>query len=64
MKRRGDDFGSVAIGTPYYRPVYEFFRWWTWLLIDGLEADTLMAESRRRKASYAIGRPLRRVRSR
>ena len=38
MKRRGDDFGSVAIGTPYYRPVYEFFRWWTWLLIDGLEA--------------------------
>lgn len=38
MKRRGDDFGSVGIGVPYYRPVYHFFRWWTWLLIDGLEA--------------------------
>ena len=37
MKRRGDDFGSIAIGTPYLRPVYEFFRWWTWLLIDGLD---------------------------
>lgn len=37
MKRRGDDFGSIAIGTPYYRPVYEFFRWWTWTLVGGLE---------------------------
>ena len=30
-------WGSVAVGTPYYRGVYEFFRWWTWMLIDGLE---------------------------
>ena len=37
MKRAGDDFGSVAIGTPYLRPVYEFFMWWTWLLLGGLE---------------------------
>ena len=31
-------FGSIGFGTPYLRPVYEFFRWWTWLIIDGFEA--------------------------
>ena len=35
--RAGDTFGTIGIGVPYYKPVYEFFRWWTWLLVGGLE---------------------------
>lgn len=35
--RRGDGFGTVGIGTPYMKAEYDFFRWWSWLLIGGLE---------------------------
>lgn len=30
-------FGSVAIGCPYYKASYDFFRWWSWVLVGGLE---------------------------
>ena len=35
--KRCDGWGTVGIGTPYYKADYDFFRWWTWLLIGGLE---------------------------
>lgn len=35
--RRGDGFGTIGIGTPFMRAPYQFFRWWSWLLIGGLE---------------------------
>jgi len=34
---RGEPFGTVAFGCPYYKASYDFFRWWTWLLIGGME---------------------------
>lgn len=39
MKRRGEDFGVVAIGVPYAegRGHYDFFRSFCWLLIQGGE---------------------------
>jgi len=37
LLRRGDSFGSIGIGVPYYKASYEFFRWWSWVLVDGLE---------------------------
>jgi len=30
-------FGRLAVGVPYYKPAYDFFRWWTWLIAGGLE---------------------------
>lgn len=36
-------FGRIGIGVPYYKPVYEFFRWWTWVMVGGLEiGDSLL----------------------
>ena len=35
---RGESFGTIGIGTPIMRAPYHFFRWWSWLLIGGLEA--------------------------
>ena len=35
---RGGSFGSIAIGVPYMKAQYEFWRWWSWLLIGGLDA--------------------------
>lgn len=35
MKRHGDDFGKLGIGVPYFKAQYEFWRWWTWLLVGG-----------------------------
>jgi hypothetical protein len=37
LLRRGEPFGTVGFGCPYYKAGYDFFRWWTWLLIDGFE---------------------------
>ena len=34
---QGQGFGTIAIGVPYYKAEYEFFRWWSWLLAGGLE---------------------------
>jgi len=36
LLRRGDSFGTIGIGTPYYKADYNFFRWWSWVLIGGL----------------------------
>ena len=30
-------FGKLGFGVPYYRPGYEFWLWWSDVLIDGLE---------------------------
>ena len=30
-------FGTIGIGVPYYKASYPFFRWWSWLLVGGLE---------------------------
>ena len=35
--KRGDSFGSIGIGAPYYKPVYDFWRWFSWMLVRGLE---------------------------
>jgi len=37
LLRRGDPFGSLGIGVPYYKASYQFFRWWSWLLVGGFE---------------------------
>ena len=39
MLKRGDGFGRLGIGVPYFKGSYDFFRWWTWLLAGGLEND-------------------------
>ena len=45
--RRGQEFGTVGIGVPYYKSEYEFFRWWTWLIVGGLEDnDKILNNSR------------------
>lgn len=35
--RRGQPFGTIGIGVPYYKASYHFWRWWTWLILAGLE---------------------------
>ncbi len=35
--KRGDGFGTLALGTPFLKDCYHFFRWWSWLLVGGLE---------------------------
>lgn len=36
-------FGKVGFGVPYYRPGYEFWLWWSRIIIDGLEpGDTFL----------------------
>ena len=38
-----EGFGRLGFGVPYFKPCYEFFRWWSWLLIGGFEAgDTFL----------------------
>ena len=37
MLRAGDSFGRVAFGVPYFKPSYEFWRWFSWVLIGGME---------------------------
>lgn len=37
LLQRGDGFGTIAIGVPYYKACYDFFRWFSWVLIGGLE---------------------------
>ena len=36
LLRAGDPFGTIAIGTPYYKASYQFFRWWSWILLGGM----------------------------
>lgn len=33
----GRGFGKVGFGVPYYRPGWEFWLWWSQMLVDGLE---------------------------
>lgn len=42
MLGRGDPFGRLGIGVPFYKPSYEFFRWWTWLVAGGFEAGDVL----------------------
>jgi len=35
--QRGEPFGTVGIGVPYFKASYEFWRWWSWILWAGLE---------------------------
>lgn len=42
MRQRGDDFGTIGIGVPYFRASYEFFRWWSWLLVGGLRPGDML----------------------
>jgi len=30
-------FGRLGVGVPYYKATYHFWRWWSWLLVGGLE---------------------------
>jgi len=47
--RRGQEFGSLGFGVPYYKAEYDFFRWWSWLLVGGMEpGDRLLNNSRLR----------------
>lgn len=40
--RRGETFGKIGIGVPYYKGCYKFFRWWSWLLVGGLEDGDIL----------------------
>ena len=40
--QRGDPFGTLAVGTPYFKSDYNFFRWWTWLVRHGLRDSDLL----------------------
>ena len=42
LLRRGDSFGSLGVGVPYFRAPYQFWRCFCWLLIGGLEADEFL----------------------
>lgn len=45
--KRGDGWGTIGIGTPYLKAEYDFFRWWSWLLVGGLEpGDQLINDTR------------------
>jgi len=35
--KRGDSFGTIGIGVPYFKASYQFWRWWSWMLLKGLE---------------------------
>jgi hypothetical protein len=41
---KGQTFGTLGFGVPYYKARYEFFRWWSWLLAGGgfREGDQLL----------------------
>ena len=39
---RGDGWGTVGIGVPYYKPLYDFFQWWSWMLVGGLEPGDML----------------------
>lgn len=43
MLGRGEPFGRLGVGVPYYKASYDFFRWWSWLLAGGLRpGDALL----------------------
>lgn len=44
LLRRGDGFGRIGIGCPWFsaKGGYEFFRWWSWLLVAGLEVGDIL----------------------
>lgn len=60
LLRRGDSFGSIGIGVPYYKACYKFFRWWSWVLAGGLEeGDILLNDnSYRRPVPIPMGHNL------
>ena len=35
-------FGQVGFGVPYYRPGWEFWVWWSQMLVDGFEPGDVM----------------------
>ena len=37
LLRAGDGWGTIGIGVPYFKPCYDFWRWWSWMLLQGLE---------------------------
>lgn len=42
LYRRGETFGRLGIGVPYYKARYLFFRWWSWVLVGGLEEGDIL----------------------
>jgi hypothetical protein len=42
LLRRGQGFGRLGIGVPYYKACYKFFRWWSWVLVGGLEEGDIL----------------------
>jgi hypothetical protein len=56
VKRRGEDFGSVGIGTPYCdgRGHYGFFQSFTWLLVQGCEDDDYYLNTRKIRGDLPI----------
>ena len=47
-------FGSIGIGTPYYKAKYDFFRWWSWILVGGLETGDQLLNSQRVRCEVPI----------
>lgn len=58
MKRRGEDFGTIAIGTPYMdgRGHYEFFQSFTWLLVGGCEDGDYYLNTERVRGDFGLPR--------
>jgi len=52
--RRGQGFGTVGVGVPYYKGDYNFFRWWSHILRYGLEPDDLLLNDETVKAPFPI----------
>lgn len=40
--QRGDPWGTIGIGVPYFKAGYEFWRWWSWMLLEGLEPGDVL----------------------
>lgn len=47
-------FGSIGIGVPYYKAAYEFWRWWSWLLVGGLETGDQFLNTERVRGEVPI----------
>lgn len=58
MRRRGEDFGAIAVGTPYMdgRGHYEFFQSFTWLLVGGCESGDYYLNTERIRGDFGLPR--------
>ena len=54
LLRAGDEFGTIGIGCPYYKAGYEFFRWWSWLLLGGMRTGDQLLNNKNVRCEVPI----------